>query len=203
MCPMTKLDLDLPYTLVSTAKSAPSQHFQQDIHIVLLDVMDTNRLDRGSQNATWLSQHPCQIEKYILHLWIIHVQSARLCGQIFANRHPETRVKRFCTGRNKHRHKTPLVQRQQQQCRGRVYVSTHFGFQLCRKTARLRCKMVPREESTMSGVVGILEPHGADEDLVVMSLGVFSTFKITQISILAHVPDMLTLLSTGPEELLT
>jgi hypothetical protein len=57
----------------------------------------------------------------------------------------------------------------------------------------------------MSGVVGILEPHGADEDLVVMSLGVFSTFKITQISILAHVPDMLTLcsaLSTGPEELL-
>jgi len=58
----------------------------------------------------------------------------------------------------------------------------------------------------MSGIVGILEPHQADEDLVVMSPGVFSTFKLTRISILAHIPDMLTLrsaLPTRPEELLT
>jgi hypothetical protein len=57
----------------------------------------------------------------------------------------------------------------------------------------------------MLGIVGILEPHGTDEDLVMVSPVVFSTFKITQISILAHVPDMLTLhsaLSTRPEELL-
>jgi hypothetical protein len=57
----------------------------------------------------------------------------------------------------------------------------------------------------MSGIVGILEPHRAGEDLIVMSPGVFSTFKVTQTSILAHVPNMLTLrsaLSTGPEELL-
>ena len=57
----------------------------------------------------------------------------------------------------------------------------------------------------MPGTVGILEPHQADEDLVVMSPGAFSTLKITQISILAHIPDMLTLrsaVSTRPEELL-
>ena len=34
----------------------------------------------------------------------------------------------------------------------------------------------------MSGIVGILKPHRADGDLVVMSPGVFSTFKLTQIS---------------------
>ena len=51
--------------------------------------------------------------------------------------------------------------------------------------------------------VWILEPDMADEGLVVISPSAFSSFKMMQISILAHVPYMLTLRSPlRPEELL-
>ena len=57
----------------------------------------------------------------------------------------------------------------------------------------------------MSGIVGILKPHRADEDLVAMSPGVSLLSSLRKFPILAHVPSMLTLrstLSTRPEELL-
>src|SRR4051812_13854421 len=100
----------------------------------------------------------------------------------------------FARGRNKRQHESTLIQGQQQNMKGRVYVSTYVG----------ALALSPNSTSSEQGVLRRNQPCRAD-DLVVMSPGVFSTLKITPISILAHIPDMLTLrsaLSTRPEELL-